>query len=114
MITAYSGSGDPARSIALLWRTRERPTRGGRSGLSVERIVRAAIEIADAEGLAALSMRRVAERLGAGTMSLYTHVPGKAELLDVMLDTVYGERAMPEDVPGGWRGRLKLIARQNL
>jgi hypothetical protein len=46
-------------------------------------------------------------------MSLYTYVPGKAELLDVMLDTVYGETARPEDVPGGWRERLRLIAREN-
>ncbi|MFC7716310.1 TetR/AcrR family transcriptional regulator C-terminal domain-containing protein [Nonomuraea recticatena] len=58
-------------------------------------------------------MRRVAEKLGVGTMSLYTYVPGKPELLDVMLDTVYGETARPEDVPGGWRGRLEQIAREN-
>ncbi|MDO3705676.1 TetR/AcrR family transcriptional regulator [Micromonospora sp. C28SCA-DRY-2] len=112
MTTEYSGTGDPARSLALLWRTRERVSRKGRPDLSVDRIVRAAIEVADTEGLAALSMRRVAERLGVGTMSLYTYVPGKGELLDVMLDTVYGETARPEDVPGGWRGRLEQIARE--
>lgn len=112
MTTEYSGTGDPARSLALLWRTRERTSRKGRPDLSVDRIVRAAIEVADAEGLAALSMRRVAERLGVGTMSLYTYVPGKGELLDVMLDTVYGETARPDDVPGGWRGRLTRIARE--
>jgi AcrR family transcriptional regulator len=113
MTTEYSGSGDPARSLALLWRTRERASRKGKPDLSVDRIVRAAIEIADAEGLAALSMRRVAERLGVGTMSLYTYVPGKGELIDVMLDTVLGETARPDDVPGGWRGRLEQIAREN-
>lgn len=96
----HSGKGDPARSLALLWRTSERTSRKGKPDLSVDRIVRAGIEIADAEGLAALSMRRVAERLGVGTMSLYTYVPGKAELLDVMLDTVYGETARPQDVAG--------------
>ncbi|MET8836249.1 TetR/AcrR family transcriptional regulator [Micromonospora sp. NPDC004540] len=112
MTTEYSGTGDPARSLALLWRTREKVSRKG-GDLSVERIVRAAIEVADAEGLAALSMRRVAERLGVGTMTLYTHVPGKGELLDVMLDTVYGETARPDEVPGGWRGRLAQIAREN-
>ncbi|MCI4066592.1 TetR/AcrR family transcriptional regulator [Micromonospora sp. R77] len=112
MTIEYSGTGDPARSLALLWRTRDKPSRRG-GDLGVERIVRAAIEVADAEGLAALSMRRVAERLGVGTMSLYTHVPGKGELLDVMLDTVYGETARPDDVPGGWRGRLTQIAREN-
>ncbi|MFC4149721.1 TetR/AcrR family transcriptional regulator [Micromonospora mangrovi] len=112
MTIEYSGTGDPARSLALLWRTRERPSRRG-GDLTVARIVHAAIEVADAEGLAALSMRRVAERLGVGTMSLYTHVPGKGELLDVMLDTVHGETARPDDVPGGWRGRLTQIAREN-
>ncbi|MEH0938513.1 TetR/AcrR family transcriptional regulator [Micromonospora psammae] len=112
MSVEYSGTGDPARSLALLWRTREKTSRKG-GDLSVDRIVRAAIEVADAEGLGALSMRRVAERLGVGTMSLYTHVPGKGELLDVMLDTVHGETARPDDVPGGWRGRLEQIAREN-
>ncbi len=67
----------------------------------------AAIELADAEGLGALSMRRVAERLGVGTMSLYTYVPGKAELLDVMLDTVLAEVARP-DGARGWRAGLEL------
>jgi hypothetical protein len=61
----YSGKGDPARSLALLWRTSERTSRKGKPDLNVDRIVRAAIEVADAEGLQALSMRRVAERLGA-------------------------------------------------
>lgn len=113
MTTEFSGGGDPARSMALLWRTSERVSRKGRPELTVDRIVRAAIAIADADGLAALSMRRVAEALGVGTMSLYTYVPGKAELIDVMLDTVYGETARPEDVPGGWRARLELVAREN-
>lgn len=113
----YSGRGDPARSLALLWRTSERTSRKGKPDLSVDRIVRAAIEVADAEGLQGLSMRRVAERLGVGTMSLYTYVPGKPELLDVMLDTVHGtaydETGGPEEVPGGWRERLTRIARAN-
>ncbi|MGV9380717.1 TetR/AcrR family transcriptional regulator [Nonomuraea sp. NPDC003707] len=113
MTVEYPGKGDPARSLALLWRTSERVSRKGKPELSVDRIVRAAIEVADAEGLAALSMRRVAERLGVGTMSLYTYVPGKPELFDVMLDTVYGEAARPQDVPGGWRGRLEQIARES-
>ncbi|MEV0617938.1 TetR/AcrR family transcriptional regulator [Nonomuraea sp. NPDC050404] len=113
MTVEFSGKGDPARSLALLWRTTERASRKGKPELSVDRVVRAAIEVADAEGLQALSMRRVAERLGVGTMSLYTYVPGKPELFDVMLDQVYGETARPEDVTGGWRGRLEQIAREN-
>jgi AcrR family transcriptional regulator len=110
--TDYSGGGDPARSLRLLWRDQKRPTRGPRPGLSVERVVAAAIELADAEGLAALSMRRVADRLGVGTMSLYTYVPGKAELLDLMLDTVLAEVARP-DGAGGWRAGLELRARED-
>ncbi|MCK2243368.1 MULTISPECIES: TetR/AcrR family transcriptional regulator [unclassified Crossiella] len=108
----YSGHGDPARSLALLWRTSERASRKGKPELNVDRIVRTAIEVADTEGLSALSMRRVAEELGVGTMSLYTYVPGKGELIDVMLDTVFGE--LPHTHPdGGWRDRLEHVARQN-
>jgi AcrR family transcriptional regulator len=112
-VTELSGRGDPARTMALLWRTHEPPARGPKPGLNVDRIVRAAIEIADAEGLAALSMRRVADRLGVGTMSLYTYVPGKAELIDLMLDMIYGETARPPRVDGGWRGALEQVAREN-
>ncbi|CAA9547133.1 MAG: Transcriptional regulator, AcrR family, partial [uncultured Thermomicrobiales bacterium] len=111
--TEYSGRGDPARSLALLWEGRKEPTRGPKPGLSLERIVRAAIEVADAEGLAVTSMRRVAERLGVGAMSLYTYVPGKAELLDVMLDTVFGEEPGADDPAGGWRAGLERRARQD-
>ena len=115
MTTEYSGAGDPLRSMALLWRSGERQPspRGSKPGLSVDRIVVAAIEIGDAEGLSALSMRRVADRLDVGTMSLYTYVPGKAELIDVMIDTVLGEVAHSADVAGGWRERLEHVAREN-
>jgi AcrR family transcriptional regulator len=109
----YGGRGDPARGMALLWRSTAEPTArapGPRPGLTVDRIVAAATELADAEGLAALSMRRVAERLGVGTMSLYTYVPSKAELVDVMYDAACGEVA-PAAVPGGWRVALETIAR---
>jgi AcrR family transcriptional regulator len=112
MAREHSSAGDPTSSLVLLWRTpgeRESP-----SGLGADRIVRAAIDLADARGLSAVSMRRVADRLGVGTMSLYTHVPGKAELLDAMLDVVLAETARPEEVPGGWRGRLEVVARENL
>ncbi|SCG40853.1 TetR/AcrR family transcriptional regulator [Micromonospora humi] len=108
------GKVDPARSLAILWRTREPTSRGAGPGLSVDRIVRAAIEIADAEGIDALTMRRVSEALGAGTMSVYTYVPGKSELLDVMVDAVYGDLPRPTDPPGDWRARLERIARDNL
>lgn len=103
---------DPARSLSILWRTREVASRKGKPDLGVDRIAAAAVEIADAEGLAALSMRKVAEKLGVGTMSLYTYVPGKGELIDVMVDTVQRETARPE-YDSAWRANLERIAREN-
>jgi AcrR family transcriptional regulator len=114
MTREYSGGKDPTRSMALLWGTRERPSRGPKPGLTVDAIVRAAIEIADGEGLAALSMRRVADQLGVGTMSLYRYVPNKSTLLDLMMDTVIGEALTADDVPGGWRTKLEVSARGEL
>lgn len=108
----YSGAGDPTRSMQLLWGLRERSKRGPKPRLTVAEITRTAIEIADAEGLEALSMRRVGDQLGVTAMSLYSYVPGKAELLDLMLDTVSG--GIPaDDGPGDWRGRVERIARDN-
>ncbi|MFD4636643.1 TetR/AcrR family transcriptional regulator [Lentzea sp. NPDC058436] len=108
----HTGSGDPARTLALLWRTQERVSRKGKPDLSVDRIVRAGITLADSDGLRALSMRRVAETLGVGTMSLYTYVPGKGELIDVMVDTV--QSATGREPAGGWREHLAYVARENL
>lgn len=134
MTSVYS-SGDPDRSLPLLWGTPEPPTRGPKPALTVERIVRAAIDVADGDGLGALSMRRIAERLGVGTMSLYTYVPGKGELIDLMVDSVVGERVVGERVPAGspstgeveaapapapappssgWRASLERLAREGL
>ena len=94
MAPEYAGRGDPRRSLDLLWGDGPRPTRGPKPGLSVATIVRDRDRRSPTRRAStALSMRRVAERLGVGTMSLYTYVPSKAELLDLMLDTVYGEQA---------------------
>lgn len=114
MTTEYSGSGDPAKSLELLWGSRKQPSRGPKPGLTVDRIVRAAIEVADGEGLAAMSIRRVADALGTGTMTLYRYIPGKAELIDVMLDTVYGELAYVagQNPHGHWREGLEHVARE--
>src|SRR5690606_36837380 len=79
--------------------------------LTVPQIVRAAIELADADGMAALSMRRVADALGVAAMTLYSYVPGKAELLDLMLDAVSGETARPPITD--WRSALTQIAEEN-
>jgi AcrR family transcriptional regulator len=100
---------DPERSTELLWGARSR------RGLSLERIVRAAIELADADGLAGVSMRRVAERLGFTTMSLYRHVPGKAELVDLMRDDVLRENpSAGTEQHLGWRAQLEAWARDAL
>src|SRR3712207_6789445 len=92
-MTEYSGSGDLELSLRLLWGRREPRSRGPKPGLDVETIVTTAIRIADADGLAGLSMRRIAQELGVGTMSLYRYVRGKSELLTVMLDRVLDEDA---------------------
>ena len=113
MATEYGGSGDPKRSMELLWGTREPPRRGPRPRLTVDQIIGTAIRIADAEGLAALSMRRVGEALGVTAMSLYTYVPSKAELVDVMIDTAVGEFDPDDAAADGWRERLERVARQN-
>ncbi|MEU9114492.1 TetR/AcrR family transcriptional regulator C-terminal domain-containing protein [Streptomyces sp. NPDC048483] len=114
MTTEHSGGGDLSRSLELLWGTGERPSRGPKPGLTLDRIVTAAVAVADAEGLGALSMRRVAAELGGGTMSLYRYVPGKAELLDLMLDKVveFDAEAHP-DPAAGWRPVLDAVARTN-
>ncbi len=80
--------------------------------LSRGEIVDAAIAIADAEGAEAISMRRIAQALRSGTMSLYWHVANKEHLLDLMLDTVVGEVTIP-DPPGDWRSFLQATAREN-
>jgi AcrR family transcriptional regulator len=115
-MTELTGSGDAARSMALLWRSSESSAarRGPRPSLDVDRIVAAASRVADAEGLGALTMRRVAGELGAPAMTLYSHVPGKGELVDLMLDAALGE-LYPDEEPtsGNWRARVESVARAN-
>jgi AcrR family transcriptional regulator len=79
--------------------------------LAPGRIVAAAMAIADAEGLAGLSMRRVATEIGVATMSLYRHVADKDDLLLKMMDAAFGECRFPAQPPQGWREQLELAAR---
>ncbi|MFI5807267.1 TetR/AcrR family transcriptional regulator [Streptomyces sp. NPDC051561] len=103
-------------SLDLLWGTGERPARGPKRGLSLDAIVDEAVRIADAEGLDTLSMRRLASELGTGTMSLYRYVPGKTELLDLMLDRVQGEGTAHHNPAeaDGWREAVSRIAHGHL
>ena len=78
--------------------------------LTRDRIVRAGITVADAEGLGSVSMRRVATDLDVATMSLYRHVPGKEDLLELMADAAFAEQRLPQAVPPGWRARLDVAA----
>jgi AcrR family transcriptional regulator len=112
-MTEITGGGDPARTIATLWGIRQLPKRGPRHTLTTPRVVAAAVEIADGDqDLATLSMRRVAESLGVGTMSLYTYIASREELVEVMLDRVYGEAVEqlgPSD-DAAWEDGLRRIA----
>jgi AcrR family transcriptional regulator len=103
---------DAARGLDLLWGERKRPSRGPKPALSVEQIAQTAIGIADAEGLAALSMRRVADELGFTPMALYRYVPGKHELVEVMLDVGVGPPPESIAAAGGWRAQLERWSRE--
>ncbi|WP_410657259.1 TetR/AcrR family transcriptional regulator [Amycolatopsis sp. lyj-112] len=91
MATRDSKAPDLQRSLTLLWAGRSPGRRGPRPQLTVERIAHAAILIADADGLEALSMQRIATELGYSTMSLYNHIPSKDLLLEVTADIAAGK-----------------------
>jgi AcrR family transcriptional regulator len=112
---AEATSGQPPQrplppGLDLLWGRRERGRRGPRPGLSADAIVEAAVRVADAEGLEAISMARVAAELGFTTMSLYRYVTSKDELLQLMFDA---SALGAEDLVikgDGWRSRLRAWA----
>jgi AcrR family transcriptional regulator len=111
-MTQYAGTGDAARTMALLWGTPSPRRRGRPQGIDVEEVVAAAIGIADAEGLGAVSMRRLADAVGVGTMSIYTYVRGKAELLEVMVDRAMADSPQPPRGPD-WRADLEALTRSS-
>lgn len=94
------------RGVAIAWGVKANPQRGPKRELSIERIVDAAIAIADAEGLAAVSMSRVAADLGFTTMSLYRYVTAKEDLLLIMQDEGIGVPSLDFAQEAGWRERL--------
>lgn len=89
----------------------ERRVRRVERELTLDRIVAAAVAVADADGMAETTMRRIAAELGVATMSLYRHVPGKDELILAMVDAAIGEFPLPARRPYGWRARLEVCAR---
>jgi AcrR family transcriptional regulator len=110
--TEYSGSGDPQRTIDLLWGVQRR-RRGPKPSLSGDQVVTTATQIADRDGLGRLSMRRLADELGITAMSLYGYVPSKAELLDVMADRAYAKIPIPDLPARPWRAELAALGEQH-
>ncbi|MGK4585737.1 TetR/AcrR family transcriptional regulator C-terminal domain-containing protein [Kitasatospora sp. HPMI-4] len=104
-----AATGERAAAGERVARTQRRGLPDGT--LAPDRIVTVAVEVADREGLAAVSMRRVAAELGVATMSLYRHVADKDDLLMKMMDRAFAEWPLPADPPQGWRERLELAAR---
>ena len=100
-------------ALRRLWGRPERPRRGPKASLSAERIVTAAAELADAEGLAAVSMARVADSLGYTAMALYRHVESKDELLALLADRLAADLAMPGHA-GDWRSGLEAWTRAQI
>jgi AcrR family transcriptional regulator len=95
----------------VIWARPERAGRGPKPAFSRADIAAAAVRIADAEGLDAVSMRKVAAELGCGTMSLYNYVPRKEDLYELMLDAVSGGYEFPGP-SGDWRADLVALAHQ--
>jgi AcrR family transcriptional regulator len=93
-------------SVAAAWGVRERPRKGPKPALSLARIVDAAVRVADAEGMDAVSMGRVAAELGAAPMSLYRHLSAKEELLELMTDAAWGDPPATPTAGEEWRAGL--------
>ena len=85
-------------------RRHRRPTR--RTAITLDAIVAAAVETVDESGVAGLTMRRVAERLGTGAASLYAHVSGRDELLELTFDELVGQVPLPTPDPSRWREQV--------
>ena len=96
----------------VIWARPERTGRGPRPAYTRADVAAAAVRIADAEGLDAVTMRRVAAELGCGTMSLYNYIPRKEDLYELMVDAVAGEHELWEP-DGDWRAAMVRVAHQS-
>jgi AcrR family transcriptional regulator len=110
MTEVHSGSGDINKSLALMWDVDDRAgTPGPKPRLTLDAIVEQAVAVADAEGLDAVSMRRIAADLGVGAMSLYRYLPGKEELLDLMIEHVSALDEADGALPLPWPVAMRAL-----
>lgn len=107
---ARSRRGGAEPELEVVWLRSQQPARGPRPAHSRDEMAAAAIRIADAEGIEAVSMRRVAAELGTGATSLYRYVSRKEDLLDLMADAAIGEEERPERPSGDWRADVRAFA----
>ncbi|MGW1138887.1 TetR/AcrR family transcriptional regulator [Streptomyces zhihengii] len=98
-------------SLEAAWGLRQRPGKGPKPGIGIDRIVDAALAVGAAEGLAAVSMGRVAKELGVSTMSLYRYVAAKDELYILIQEAAMGLPPAPPEPGTGWREALDAWAR---
>ncbi|WP_129287068.1 TetR/AcrR family transcriptional regulator C-terminal domain-containing protein [Streptomyces sp. GZWMJZ-114] len=108
-MTREDGAGAPGVDPERLWLRDAGPRKGRKPVHSREAITAAAVALADTEGLEAVTIRKVAARVGAGAMSLYSYAPDKETLLELMVDHVSGELPAERTVTGDWRADLKAI-----
>ncbi|MEF9903050.1 TetR/AcrR family transcriptional regulator [Streptomyces sp. P9-A2] len=104
------GADAPGVDPQQLWLSSAQPRRGRKPAYSREAITVVAVALADAEGLGAVTMRKVAAQVGAGVMSLYSYAPDKETLLNLMVDHVSGELPVMDTLTGDWRADLKAVA----
>lgn len=105
------GTPEGQAMIDLLWNPPPPPARGPKQKLSLDHVLTGAMEVAGTLGIDELSMRKVARHLGVGAMSLYTYVPGKDELFELMIDRAWADRALPGR-DGTWREQVEFHAHQ--
>ncbi|MDQ3158300.1 MAG: TetR/AcrR family transcriptional regulator [Actinomycetota bacterium] len=105
------GTPEGREMIRLLWDPPTPSARGPKQKITLDQIVEAGMAISADEGWEGLSMRKLAQHLGVGVMSLYTYVPGKDQLFELMVDRAYGTRKLPDQsLP--WREQVELHAHE--
>ncbi|MFT2019987.1 TetR/AcrR family transcriptional regulator [Streptomyces sp. 796.1] len=109
-VTREGGAGAPGVDPEQLWLGSTRPRRGRKPSHSREAITAAAVALADAHGLEAVTMRQVAAQVGVGAMTLYSYAPDKETLVELMVDHVSAELPATHTPTGDWRAEVKAIA----